>query len=552
VEAAEAVDVAAVGVVEKQNSNYIKMKKFAYFLFFLVFIANYSYSQGEVEALKYSRNELYGTARSMAMGNAFGALGGDITGVSINPAGIGVYRSSEVMGTMGFQQNRAKVGDINRSVDDFNLHNLGFVGYFPLRNDVMPMINFGFSYNRQKTFNNEINAVGNGASRMIDYIVDRTNSANNGRGIDPNLLLVGDDLPDPFVDQPWLSVLAYNSKLMFPQSGNNNFYDPLNTNNETPLQEIILSERGYIDNYDFTFGTTINNVLNVGMALTISDINHSLYTDFLEDFKSGGYTLNNEIITNGAGVGAKFGVIYRPINSIRLGLAYHTPTWYSMSEIYKASIDDDLGAYVTDPNYKKGRTYSAKFTNHYDLKTPDKWVLSGAAVLGSNFILSVDYELTDYTNMKLSVPSGAYSNMSWYDTDNSYIKEDFKVASTVRVGTEYRFTPQFSGRLGYAWIQNPYDSDFSKAGDSSVSGSNTIYRMEGDTQYFTGGLGYRFNKNFYADFALVYQTQEDQLYPFPNLYAYNGDTRGELVIDASPFTLKNTSVRGLLTLGYRF
>ena len=87
------------------------MKKIVYFLFSLVFISNYSFSQGEVEALKYSRNELYGTARSMAMGNAFGALGGDITGVSINPAGIAVYRSSEVVGTLGFQQNAAKVGD---------------------------------------------------------------------------------------------------------------------------------------------------------------------------------------------------------------------------------------------------------------------------------------------------------------------------------------------------------------------------------------------------------------------------------------------------------
>ncbi|MDO5664161.1 MAG: hypothetical protein Q4G63_02745 [Bacteroidia bacterium] len=136
------------------------MKKFVYFLFSLIFIANYSYSQGEVEALKYSRGELYGTARSMAMGNAFGALGGDIAGVSINPAGIAVYRSSEVVGTLGFQQNTFKIGTIDKSVNDFNSHNIGFVGYFPLRNDVMPMINFGFTYNKQKSFNNQYSAAG--------------------------------------------------------------------------------------------------------------------------------------------------------------------------------------------------------------------------------------------------------------------------------------------------------------------------------------------------------------------------------------------------------
>ena len=525
------------------------MKKFAYLLFSLVFFANYSYSQGEVEALKYSRNELYGTARAMAMGNAFGALGGDITGVSINPAGIGVYRSSEVVGTLGLQQNTANVGDINKKVNDFNLHNLGFVGYFPLRNDVMPMINFGFSYNRQKAFNNDINGVGNGASRMIDYIADRS------FGVDPVKLEMGDNKPDPFLDQPWLSVLAFNSWLIDDRVAANGdyYYNPLNTGNAAPRQEIIVKERGYIDNYDFTIGTTVSNVLNIGLALNISDINHYLFTDFLEDFNNnGGYTLNNEIRTNGAGIGAKLGVIYRPVNAFRIGLSYHTPTWYSMTEIYQARLDDDLGAFVNDPKYEKGWVNSAKFTNYYDLKTPDKWVLSGAAVLGNSFILSADYELMNYKNMTLSVPSGSNANKNWYDVDNNFIEKDFKAASTVRVGAEYRFTPQFSGRLGYAWMQNPYEADFSKAGDAGVSGSNTIYRMEGDTNYFTGGFGYRFNRNFYADLAVVYQTQEDQLYPFPNLYNYNGDTRGNLVIDASPFTQKNTSVRGLLTLGYRF
>lgn len=531
------------------------MKKIAYFLFALLFIANYSYSQGEVEALKYSRNELYGTARSMAMGNAFGALGGDITGVSINPAGVAVYRSSEVVGTLGLQQNTANASGIDKRVNDFNLHNLGFVGYFPLRSDVMPMINFGFSYNKQKTFNNDIVAMGKAASTMLDYIADRS------YGVDSRKLEMGEGKPDPFIDQPWLTVLGFNSYLIDDHmDANGKFhYTPLDTKGEQAKQEIRLSERGYIDNYDFTIGTTINNILNIGLALNISNISHSISTDFLEDFTSGGYTLNNELITNGAGVGAKLGIIYRPVNAFRLGVAYHTPTWYSMSEIYQARVDDDMGAYVNDPKYKKGSVNSAKFTNYYDLKSPDKWVLSGAAVLGNRFILSADYELMNYKNMKLSVPPRANLteeqkeiDAHWYDPDNNYIKKNYKASSTVKVGVEYRFTLQFSGRLGYAWMQNPYEIDFKKAGDTFIRNSNVVHRLEGDTNYFTGGLGYRFNRNFYADLAVVYQTQEDQLYPFPNLYADNNGERGQLVIDASPFTLKNTSVRGLLTLGYRF
>lgn len=512
-----------------------------------MFIAQLSFSQGEIEALNYSRNELFGTARAMAMGNAFGALGGDITGVSINPAGIGVYRSSEIVGTLSFSQNKADADGVRRSVGDFNMHNLGFVGYFPLRSESMPMVNFGFTHNRQKTFNREYNSSGNGKSSMIDYIADRS------FGVNPDHLLIGDDKPDPFWDQPWLTVFGFNSWLINPEKDGDSYsYKPLNTNGETPKQQVKSYQRGYIDQYDFTLGTTINDVLNVGLAINIADIYHYTDVDFLEDFNNGGYTLNNEISTTGAGVGAKFGVIYRPVHSLRLGVAYHTPMRYSLSERYSGELFDDMGSYISDTDYEPGSTYSAIFTNHYDLSTPGKFVLSGAAVLANNFILSADYEVTDYRNMKLRVPAGN-SNKGRYDIDNEYISKDFKIASNLRMGMEYRFNHQLSGRLGYSWMQNPYDDDFSiNGGDAAVSGSNTVFRIEGDIHNLSGGFGFRFSREFYADFALVYQEQNDKLYPFPNLYSYNGDKRGELVIDASPFNMKVSSFKGLLTLGYRF
>ncbi|NMB06551.1 MAG: hypothetical protein GX976_09290, partial [Bacteroidales bacterium] len=160
---------------------------------------------------------------------------------------------------------------------------------------------------------------------------------------------------------------------------------------------------------------------------------------------------------------------------------------------------------------------------------------------------SLDYEMTDYSKMKLAVPSGAYEDEDWYEWDNEYIAMDFRPASTIRAGIEYRFTQQFSGRLGYAWMQNPYDSDLVEFGDAAVVGSNTIYRIEGDTNYLTGGLGYRFNRNFFLDVAVVYSSQTDDLYPFPNYY--DGAT---LSVDASPFKMDNNSLKGLVTLGYKF
>ena len=136
------------------------MKKLVYIIFslFISFPALFSQEQGEIDALRFSREDIYGTARAMSMGGAFGALGGDMTGVSINPAGIAVYRSSEVIGTLNLSNEKSKVGSRDANKFQFNMDNIGFVGYFPLRNDVMPLINFGFSFNRLKSFDKDIYA----------------------------------------------------------------------------------------------------------------------------------------------------------------------------------------------------------------------------------------------------------------------------------------------------------------------------------------------------------------------------------------------------------
>jgi len=99
-----------------------------------------------------SGSDLSGTARGMAMGGAFGALGGDLTGISINPAGIGVYRSSEVVGTLGLAQEKSEVGSVTRNKTQFAFDNIGFVGYFPLSKRCHPFLNFGFTYNNIKNF----------------------------------------------------------------------------------------------------------------------------------------------------------------------------------------------------------------------------------------------------------------------------------------------------------------------------------------------------------------------------------------------------------------
>lgn len=257
------------------------MKKITYLLACMLVLSLPLAAQGEVDALRISREDLYGTARAMSMGGAFGALGGDQTGVSINPAGIAVYRSSEIAGTLNLSREGSSVGSYDANKSRFDLDNLGFVGYFPLRSDVVPLINFGFSFSKLKSFDKNIDAVGSPASSMIDYIVDRS------AGVNPSSLEFGDNLPDPFESQPWLSVLGFNSYLIddhYDGVNDEYYYTPLNTRGELYGNEIKTRERGYIDNYDFTVGTTINNVLNLGLSLSIKDISYSVTSDYWEDY----------------------------------------------------------------------------------------------------------------------------------------------------------------------------------------------------------------------------------------------------------------------------
>ena len=529
------------------------MKKITYILLSLLLMVSYSYGQGEVEANQFSRNDLYGTARAISMGGAFGALGGDLTGVSINPAGIAIYRSSEISATAVFQNQKFKAGDISNSQNKFNFHNLGFVGYFPTRNINIPVVNFGFSYNKVKSFDREIGAFGaNRETSLMDYMSHVSTTAYNGAGVDPGIMEFDDNNKDydPFLSgAPWLSVLGYNSYLINPgKDDQGNFYTPLH--NEKVNNTLYMSEKGSIDNYDFTVGTSINNTLNVGVSLSLTDIYYNLYSKNSEDFAKGdnaGFDLHNYLKSEGNGVGVKLGLIYRPINAFRLGLSYHSPTWYSMTDRYSAEIEENLKQYVTITDYEPGTTFSGEKRNDYNFRTPDKWTASAAAILGTDMIISFDYELTNYGSMKFSEPSGSTYGPEFYDdSSNSFIKSDFKNSSTVRAGLEYRFTPQLSGRLGYAWMQNPYDKTFKENGNAMTVGSTTAFRMEGDANFYTGGFGYRFNRSFYADLAVVYKTQDDELYSYPNVL-------DELSpINAAPYSLKNTSIKGLLTIGYRF
>jgi len=519
------------------------MKRNLLFIIALFFCA-LSFGQGEIDAYRYSNDDLSGTARGQAMGGAFGALGGDVTGVAINPAGIGIYRSSEITANMSLKSPIINGTTNQESNTTFHFDNISFVGYYPFVKGSMLSLNFGFNYNRIKSFDQRYRTSSRmTSSSMTDYMALLTN------GIQQSAFNV-----DPYNNSyyaPWLSVLAWDGGLINLQKNATDAYESILGEGDQVSPSLYVSEKGTVDAYDFTIGSNIANQFYWGATVTLINLSYQMTSSYNEDFSGGdGFYLDNYLKTDGSGFQMKVGVIYKPIDALRLGVAYHSPVWYSMTDYYKGWITPIGIINMTDgkqfgptstPGDNPNDPDSPASTNYY-LRTPGSWTFSAATVLGTQAIISLDYELKGYAAMNLSDADG----YGW--KDNTWIKEDYKNTSTIRAGFEYRFTPQLSGRLGYAWAQNPYSDNIQSVIGDRIEPAGTIphYTLSGDANYLTAGVGFKFTPQFYGDFALVYRTQKDYLYYYPPINSK------DVVSDSFAGDFTNQSLKGLITLGYKF
>jgi hypothetical protein len=522
------------------------MKRILLFLTSL-FLSIYSYAQGEIDALRISGTDLQGTARGQAMGGAFGALGGDVTGVLINPAGLGIYNVSEVNATFEYSSANIETDwtgtTTKQDKSNFKVNNVSYIGYYPTRDENVSLINFGFSYRRLKDFNRRYSASGSQiTSSLSSYIAALTNNLNNFTGIDSR------DLEPTAIDEyapyyrgiPWLSVLGWQGALIDPSTNVSPIYKYKNVlrPGESVDPSLNVNESGGIETYDFSLGTNINDILYLGVTFSLTNITYVINSYYKESLSTrDNFDLTNYLATEGGGYQFRLGAILRPVDFLRLGIAYYSPTWYSLTDYFSAKSSNTY-----NPGFSKAKTPPDEYYP-YRFKTPDTWVFSIAGILGSQAIISADCEFKNYSKMNIQTEEGREAE------DNQFIQKDFRLTSSVRAGLEYRFTPRFSGRLGYAWMQHPYEADF-KEGLKEVMIIGTIphYTVEGDAQYFTAGLGYRITPNVYIDVTFVNKNQTDKLYAYSSMW----NEQGEIIVNSKPISFKNNVYNGLLTIGYKF
>lgn len=497
------------------------------------------FAQGAMDAYQFNQPDMKGTARFMSMGGAFGALGGDMTTISQNPGGIGVYRNSEIGFTVNFDiQNSTTESQILKTNDNqfkFLLNNVGYIGSIRLNNSVMPFFNWGFTYNKAASFNRRYSGGMNMKNSMSNYMAGIANSNN---------LTVGDvsttDHYDPYNPNdggfisPWIAILGYDSYLINPQGRNGKTnWSGLWGDRTIGLGNFGVVESGGIDEYNISFGGNILDFLYWGMDFGITSLRFDqqvLWNENLEDAQianndgsivttDANWAMTNNYFVRGNGFNYKLGFIVKPIQELRLGFAFHTPTWYAMEEEYKAfTIYDYPNTDIRPGGAETNNGYYGY--NDYKFSTPWRLIASAAGVIGSKFIISADYEWTNYQGMNFSAFKewGVFDNAFYYE--NKDIDDYYQSTNTFRIGAEYRVLPQVSLRAGYANVSSPIKQEV-RDNEYTIytAGTNPSYSMDNSINYVTCGLGFKYKK-FYCDLAYVYKHRSSDWHAFtPDPYS---------------------------------
>ena len=470
------------------------MKKLS-LLFIGVLSMSYVGAQNITDAVRYSLEEVQGTARFRALSGAFGALGGDLSSISINPAGAAIFNRS--YGSFSLS-NLNTNNDItyfnefsNTSESKFDLNQMGAAFVFNNTDENSPWkkLVLSINYDKISDFDNNWYAVGFNTNSIGDYFLGYA----QGLRLDEISAFPGESLDDAYADIGSIygygnqqAFLGYESYILEPFSDtDDNASYSSNIAPGTFDQDYSYSSRGYNGKLNFNIASQFQDNLYLGLNLNAHFIDYDKST-YLYEFNSNPSStaisvsevgFENNLHATGTGFSFQLGAIIKLTDEFRAGLSYNSPTWLRISEEttqYLATVRNEGGSNITqtiDPN-------TVNVFPDYKLQTPGKMTGSLAYIFGEDGLISFDYSRKDYGNTKFKPTSDSY-----FASQNNLMSDVLKSASTYRFGGEYRYK-QYSFRGGYRFEESPYEDD-------------TFY---GDLTGFSLGLGYSFG-NFKVDLA---------------------------------------------------
>lgn len=479
-------------------------------------------AQNDVDALRYSLLDFGSSARAMGAGGAFGALGGDFGSISINPAGLGVYRSSEVSFGPAFQFTQQNATYFNTlGVESRGSLGIGSAGLvLTSHNDKVRRAgsltrassSLAFGVNRLADFHGNLRYGGtNPSTSLLNTWSDFLNSNGVAQG-------------DVYDSDPFGAGLAWESFLINPASGDSSAYQSL-----LPFggayQERSVETRGSLNELLVAYGLNLGNKLYIGASIGIPILRYTETSLWVERDDLGSiagfesYAYRQTLQTSGSGLNAKLGLIARPQDNIRLGVSVHSPTRFRLNDSYRSEIGADL-----DTAYYEA--FSPEGLFRYNLSTPWRVVGSAAFLWKSVGFFSVDYEFLDYGFSNYDFRGFADGQEN---TTNDLISAKYRASHVLRAGAEFKLS-SWRLRAGYAWRATPFSADRVPQAFDQSQHMGSI------------GIGYR-GTHVYIDLAQTHALTSTQNVPYLPLDA-------SLEVPVAEVDARNSTTT--LTLGFRF
>jgi hypothetical protein len=486
--------------------------KYLFSLIAIVAISKNSFAQYANDAVRFSTGQSGSTSRIKAIGNAGTAVGGDLSSVSGNPAGLGFFTMSEASITPEYDASKINAGYLgnsyNSTKNNLYLNNAAVVFYTRLntprgqdKTKGWLSLNFGAGYSRTNNFGENIYYAGkNNTNTINDYYASLANSG----GIDAGLA-------------GW----AYDHNLI-DQYGTAGTY---RSNAQAGVQQVnTIMRTGGQSEVNLSLGANYSNKLYLGFSLGITDLQYNSTNSFGETgvvsvlegtpptpvSRNYNSFYNQYQSTKGAGINAKFGAIYKILETVRVGATITTPTYITIDDVYTEELKTGLSS---GNNYIDG---PADYPLSYTMRTPFKAAGGASVFIGKLGFISGDVEYVDYSTTHIDSSDDFDSSY-----DNAQIKNNYRATVNARVGAEIRVVPSLMLRGGFGVLGSPLKNN----GTS--------------TKTATGGLGYRLG-NYYVDATYQHITGSDTITPYT------------LAASSPSANLSRSNNNVFLTLGFRY
>lgn len=499
------------------------------------------------DAINLSQTEnSFMSARVSAMGGAFASLGADLSSMSINPAGLGMYRSS-ALSISGNFTNSSFSNNMFGGVDkdkSFSFNQIGLALNLYQGAGSLASFTFGFAYNKLADLNYyNVYDLNTSNVSIAEFFAEQMWGVPD--------TMIGTDCdpfrnPDINVDE-WGGVLAYQTYLIDPVVGADGTTSYVVSG--LPLDMLVSpwfynTSEGSVGEYTFSGGMNFGNYLYLGATIGIQDIAQSLYYHYSELYSpqsTDGNILNRMsfnscVNTYGSGINFKVGAILRPIPSLRLGVAYHSATLVEVLRDYSTNM---LTKFGNDDKYSEASLVNS---NSVDYSSPNKLLLGASWQLGERALVSVDYDFVWYKNTNFHT---GYAYVD--DVLDAAVDADCATSHNFRLGAELRPLNQLYLRGGYAFYGSPFGSEVQKAIDN---GDPFYGCYKTSTQNYSLGVGWRFAGGASLDFAWTNSTAKYTNYLLYQYYTTNVAAGSDPILVQSQQVSNNQLTRNSYIITY--